>query len=358
MPFFVGKAQALAADAALRAGGRRFFQRFRQVQQAEYLAAGRHAVHRHMEIRAQGAQGQEKIGRKQNDGKAPGKAGAPGCKFPCGHNNAQRGAAIRNDVHDDDRIQLHRQHLHGNAPKMLGIAVHLPVAVFIRAVYLQSGKALQVFQKVVAQRGVLPPVPAQKALCKFLHRHDGHRNERHAHHQNHGRAHAYRAQHRKQRNGRQHTVKKLGQIGAEIGLKLFRALARKLHHLGGGHALRIGRPQAKQLAVDKPAQCFFHFLRSIKGRARRPFCAGKAHRGRGGHYGRRAPEHTRLCAAPKQGLQKQPQREYHGNIGGKRAPLKRHVLHNIPFAARHNAKQPFIQHLLSPSFWPAARSRT
>ena len=229
---------------------------------------------------------------------------------------------------------------------MFGITVHLPVAVFICTVYLQGGKALQVFQEVVAQRGILPPVFAQKALCKFLHCHDRERDKRHTHHQHHSRTHAYRAQRCKQCDRRQHTVKKLRQISAEIGFQLLGALPCKLHHLCSGHVLRIGRPQAQQFAVDKPAQGLFHLFRGIKGSARRPFCAQKTHQGRGSHHGRHTPEHNALCTAPKQGMQKQAQHKYHGNVGGKGTPLQGHILRNIFFAAGHHPHQPFVQHLL------------
>ena len=156
----VGEAEPAAAQAALRGLIHRAGGLLRQVQQGKNPVAGGHAVHGHVEERAQLPHGQEELGGEQQDGKAPGKAYLAGQQLNHGQGDAQSGAAVGHQVHDGDRVELHGEHLHGDAAEGLGLTVHLLVAGLVGLVDLQGGQTLEIFQKGVPQGGVLAPVLA------------------------------------------------------------------------------------------------------------------------------------------------------------------------------------------------------
>ena len=122
----VGKAQIPAGDAALRAGDAALL-RLRQVQQAEDLVAGGHAVHGNVEKGAQLAHGDEKVRRQQDDEQRTRKVDFPCAKLRCGHDDAERRAAVGDKVHDGDGVELHGENLHGDFAELFGLRVHLVI---------------------------------------------------------------------------------------------------------------------------------------------------------------------------------------------------------------------------------------
>lgn len=267
----VAKVQVTAGNGAVRAdlGGPGIA--FRQIQQLKNFIAGGHAVHGDVEIRPQRAHGQEEIRRQQQNAERTLQTHAAGGKLFSRHGNAQRRAAVGDDVHNDDGVQLHRQDFHRHLAEMLGLAVHGRMAGFVCLVDFECGQPLKVFQKAVTQRGVLAPVFAQQFFGKFLHSHDGNRNQRHADHQNDRCPQADQGQRDKQCEGREHGVEKLRKVRAEVGLELFDALARQLQDLGGGHGLGVAASQAQQFFIDGGAQRLFHGAAGVvAGRSRAP----------------------------------------------------------------------------------------
>lgn len=70
--------------------------------------------------------------------------------------HAQRRAAIGDDVHDRDGIELHGQDLHGDLTKLLRFLVHDVVAQAVRLIDFQRGQSLQILQKGIAELCILP----------------------------------------------------------------------------------------------------------------------------------------------------------------------------------------------------------
>ena len=273
----VAKVQVAADNGAVRAELGGPGAALGQVEQLENFVAGGHAVHRNVEVRPQRAHRQEEIRRQQNDAERARQRHAARSELLRGHDDAQRRAAVGDDVHDDDRVELHRQHLHRHLAEVLGLTVHGRVAGLVGLINLERGQPLQVLQKAVAQRSVLAPVSAQQFFGELLHSYDGNGDQRHADHQDDRRAQADRGQCEKQRDRCDHGVEKLRQIRAEVGLELFDALARQLQNLRGGHGLGVAAAQAEQLFINGGAQCFFDGAAGVVAGRRRAARAEKAH---------------------------------------------------------------------------------
>ena len=249
----VGKAQAAAdnvargtADAAVCGLG--------QVEQAENLIARGHAVHGNMEKRAELAHGDEKVRRQQDDEQRARKVELPRAQLRCGHDDAERRAAVGDEVHDRDGVELHRKNLHRDLAELFGLDVHLIIFEGVGLIDFQGRQALQIFKKRVAERRVLPPVFREQLLRPCLYRRDGDGDERHADEQHDRRRHAHEVQHDKKRQRREHRVEKLRQIRAEVRFELVDALDRDLHDLRRFDLLRIRRAEAQELVIDRAAQ--------------------------------------------------------------------------------------------------------
>ena len=323
---------------------------FGQVQQAEDFVAGGHAVHGDVEERAQQPHGDEKVGGQQQNQQRPVQGDAAGGKLGSRQNRPQGRAAIGDEVHDGDGVELHGQHLHGDAPELLGLAVHLLLLVCVGLVDFQSGETLEVFQKAVTQGGVLAPVFGQQLFGPPLHRHNGGGDQGHADQQHQGRRQAHKGQHPEQGERGQHGVKELGQISAEIGFQLVHPFHRHLYHLGGVDLLLIGGAQPEQFAVDLFPQGLFHrFAGQVahaagQGGADKPHGQGcRPHRSQGSQ------------AAGFHGVLPQPRqqtgyRRHQDNIGQQCQPLAEHVGCNVLFAVGHSADQPLVDHHAVSSF--------
>ena len=287
--FFVSiaKVQVTAVDGtiSIRLGG--LAGGFGQVQQLKDLIAGGHAVHSYMEVGPQRAHGQEEIRRQQQDAERAAQADMTDRQLPRGDTDAQRRTAVGDDVHHNDGVQLHGQHLHRHFAEVLGLAVHGLVAGFVGLVDLQGGQALQVFKEAIAQGGILAPVFAQQPLGKFLHSHDGNRDQRHADHQDDRCLYADRGQHHKQGDRCQHGVEKLRQVRAKVGLQLLDAFACQLQYLGGGHSLGVAAAQAQQFFVNRTAQRLFYSAAGVVAGRSRAAGAGGTHQQRRRHDAQR-----------------------------------------------------------------------
>ena len=144
----IGKMQIPAADVPLGAGDGAL-RRLREIQQAEDLVAGGHAVHGDVEIGPQKPHGQEKVRRQEEDEQTPRKVGPPRPKLAHRQDDPQRRPAIGDEIHDGDGIELHGQDLHGDAAEALGLFVHLPVFGLVGLINFQGGQTLEIFQEAV-----------------------------------------------------------------------------------------------------------------------------------------------------------------------------------------------------------------
>ena len=340
----IGKAQAAAHDRAVRRAGLGLLRALGQVQQAEDLVARRHAVHRDVEEAAELPHRDEKIRRKQNDQQTARERDVPARVLRHGHDHAERRAAVGDQVHDRDRVELHRQHLHRDPAELLGLHVHLVVLEAVRLVDLQRRQPLQVLEEGVAQRGVLPPVLRKQLFRPGLHGGDRDRDQRHAHEQHDRGRHIDETEEREQRERRQHRVKELRQIRAEIRLELVDALHGHLHDLGGSDLLPVGGAEAQQLFIDLRARRLldrFGGKMPHAGGARRT-CEADRHRGHGRK--RRPEEVPAVRPARKKPGQKHRDRSHHADIRKQRKPLQQDVPRYVFSALADRSDQPPVDH--------------
>ena len=254
-------------DVPIRAG-LRARRRLRQIEQAKDLFACCHAVHGNVEKRAELPHGNEKVRRQQDDQQRARERDMPRAVLRRCKNHAQRCAAIGNDIHDRDGIELHGQDLHSDLAEFFRFLIHDVVAQAIRLIDFQRGQPLQILQKGIAELCILPPIARQELFCPCLHRRNGDRDQRNAHEQRKRSRHIDKTQYGKERQRCEHGVEKLRQISAEIRLKLIHALDCDLHDLRRGDLLGIRRAKAQQLFVDLRAQRFFHRARRQVAHAR------------------------------------------------------------------------------------------
>ena len=137
----IRKPQLPAGNPALRTLRAARF-RLRQVEQAEDLVACGHAVHRDVEKRAELAHGDEEIRRQQDNQQRAAERDMPRAVLRRRHDDAERRAAVGDEVHDRDGVELHRQHLHRDAAELLGLHVHLLVLGLVRLIDLQRRESL------------------------------------------------------------------------------------------------------------------------------------------------------------------------------------------------------------------------
>ena len=341
---FISETQALAVDGAVGGDGGGLFRGLRQIQQAEDLAAGRHTVHGDVEEAAQHTHGQKEICRQQNDHQAACKLHMARAEPGHRQDHAQGRAAVGDEIHDGDGVELHSQHLHGDAAEMLGLFVHFPVLEFICLINFCSGQALQVFQEGIAQGGVLAPVFGQQLFGPPLDGRDGHGDQGHADQKHQCAGKIHEAQNGKQGQRRQHGVEKLGKILSKVGLQLVDALHGHLHHLRGVDLLPVSRAQPQQLAVDLLSQDFLHRFGGQVAHPAGPDGAGEPHShgdhccdGSGG-------ELTAPGIAFMQLLQKARNGTHHGDVGQEGDPLERHIPGNVFSAFADRSDQPFVDH--------------
>ena len=111
--------------------------------------------------------------------------------------HTQRRTTVGDEVHNSDRVELHGQHFHGNAPEMLRLLVHFFVLKTVCLIDLRGGQALEVFQKGITQGGVLAPIFRQQLLCPPLNSDDGNGDQRHTDQKHNGGGEVHKTQHEK-----------------------------------------------------------------------------------------------------------------------------------------------------------------
>ncbi len=341
---FIRKTQPLAHNGAVLRNRNRLRRRLRQIQQPENFVAGGHAVHGDVEKASQLPHGDEEVRRQQNNQKASRQGHFPSPKLGHRHDDSQRRAAVGNQVHDGDGVQLHGQHFHGDFAEFLRFLVHFLILEAVRLVDFQGGQALEVLQKGIPQRRVLAPVSGQQFLRPGLDCRYGHGNQRDADQQHHGGGDVHKAEVPEQGQGRQHGVKELGQIRAEVGLQLIHALHRHLDNLRGLHLFPVGSPQLQQLPVDFLPEGLLHRLGGQIAHGAGACGADVADNdGKGRQDGRRQDIAAASCT-PEQSGQQPSDGCHHDDIGGKGTPLQRHVPGYVFLAFADCAYQPFINH--------------
>ena len=296
-----------------------------------------------MKIGTQQAHGQEKFGRQKDDKDCPKEGQAPGMKLPHRQDNPQCSTAISDKVHDNNGVQLHGEDFHGNFAEAFGLLVHLLMLVGIRLINFEGGKPLQVFQKRIAQGGILTPVFPQKLLGKTLHCHNGNGDQRDAEKQNNCTGQTDKAQDRKQGQRRKDCVAQLRQIRPKVHLQLINALYRQLDHLRGSGFLLIRQAQSQQFFVNHGAQPFLYLPGSA--------VACPAGQGRAqisdGQGGQQDPNGVfPPCQVGPGGklAQKKGNSAHQPNVAKQRNPLEQHLYQHIFFAPAHHVHQPLIEH--------------
>ena len=103
----------------------------------EYFPAGGHSVHRDMEEGAELAHGDKEIGGQQQDQQAAGKRDLPGGVLRRRQDNPERRAAVGDEIHDRDRVELHDENLHRDFMEFFRLFVHLGVFKFVCLINLE-----------------------------------------------------------------------------------------------------------------------------------------------------------------------------------------------------------------------------
>lgn len=202
--------------------------------------------------------GEEVVGREQHDHEASDEVDRPRPELEETHGDARRRAAVGDDIHDGDGVELHDEHAHGDAAELLGPLVHLALPQPVGPVDLEGREPLQVLEEGVAERRVARPVPGEQALRPGLDGGDGDGDERHADEQHRRGEGAHRREHREEREGRKQGVEELREVGAEVGLELVDALDGDLHDLRGERVLAVRGAEPQELLVDDGAQPPLH----------------------------------------------------------------------------------------------------
>ena len=224
--------------------------RHRGIQQRENALRGRHAVHRHMEIRPQLAQRQEETRRQQRDHQGSRQPDLADHELPNRRANTGRGATVRHQVHRRERAQLDLQHTHGHHAEFLGLAVHVLGRTPVGIEGFQRFQALQVVKERSAHIRVLAPVLLEHA--GGAHRDQPHDddNQRSAH-QQHQRGRPIDGGNKDEQGDRcENRIEQLRKEQFEEALDLLNALACGLDHVGGAHALGVGGTQLQHFAVQ------------------------------------------------------------------------------------------------------------
>ena len=150
-----------------------------------------------MEKRAELAHGDEKVRRQQDDEQRARKVDLPRAQPRCGHDDAERRAAVGDEVHDRDGVELHRKDLHRNLAELFGLDVHLIIFEGVGLIDFQGRQALQIFKKRVAERRVLPPVFREQLLRPGLNHSNRNGYHRHTYQKHNGRRYIHKAKYNK-----------------------------------------------------------------------------------------------------------------------------------------------------------------
>ena len=286
-----------------------------------------------MEVAAELSHGEKEI-RGQKDHEKAGRQTEISSHEGAGRqHDADRCAAAGEKVHDDDGIELHREHFHRDYSEMLRFLVHLLVFELVRLVDLESRHALQVFEEGAAELGVLAPIFCQDLLGDLLHHHDRPRDQRHEQQKDEARLPASgRRKEDEQGERRDERVEELRHILAKIALKLVYSLHRLLHDLRSGHFLAVAHAEFEEFLIDQVAELALY---GAGGEIAHPHCESgdkKANedRHRDDHKGRdRAPG----CQfAPVELLRRECDQADHHRVQKKLKPLQDDVSRNVFFA--------------------------
>ena len=214
----------------------------------------------------------------------------------------------------------------------------------VSLINFQSRQALNVLKEAVAEGRVLAPVFCQQLLCEFLHRDDGHRDERHTAQQDDSRPCMDAHQQDEQGQGSQQAVKQLGQILCEVGVDLLDALTRQHDDFAGGDGLAVTGTQTGELGVDVGAERPLDILGCLVAHGRGADGKAIPHRNGGD-----AEEHPLYKAALGQGPIKdrtqQPGNDGHkDDIAEHPEPLEQNVQADVAQCAAVKGKQFFVDH--------------
>ena len=177
-----------------------------------------------MEEGSELAHRQEEVCREQHDCKrledGDRACGKSGKRDP----DARCSAAQGDNVHNDDGVELHREHFHRDDAEVLCLLVHRLVARPVSPIDLERRESFEILEEGIAELGVLVPIGRKDALCDLLHSHDRERDERHEDEQHDSGSKIHRGNHDKERDRCQNRIEDLRQILPEVGLELLASL--------------------------------------------------------------------------------------------------------------------------------------
>ena len=114
----------------------------RQIQQSENLLTGRHTIHGNMKKGTQLPHGNKEISRQKDDEQASGQIHFSRMHPAHRKDDSQCSTAISDKIHDRNRIQLHRQHFHGDLTELFRFRIHFLIFKSIRLIDFQSRQPL------------------------------------------------------------------------------------------------------------------------------------------------------------------------------------------------------------------------
>ena len=197
-----------------------------------------------MEIAPETPHRQEEIRRQQDHEQALREPDGTVYERARRQDNACGRASVRQKVHDDDGVELHREHFHGHDAEVFGLLIHFIVLPPVRFIDLERGHALQVLEECAAQTGVLVPVFCQDPLGDLLHDHDRRGDQRNAYEKDQrGLKAPRRCKEAEQCERRQERIKELRHVLAKIALQLVYSFHRLLHQLRGRDFIAIAHAE-------------------------------------------------------------------------------------------------------------------
>ena len=256
-------------------------------------------------------------------------------------------AAVRDQIHSGERAQLDLQHAHGHDAEPFGLVIHGTGRALVGVEDLQGLQPLHVVEEGGAHIRVGAPVFLEHAGGAHRDHADDEHDQRRADEQRHGRRHVDRRDDGEQGDRRENRIEQLRQEQLEEGLDLFDALARGLHHVGGGDAGAVRGPERKHLAVEPFAQAEFDAFgrfgaesgrgadRQVPHQRADDEYAGVQGRARRGDHG---------FGAAEQPGQQCHQRDHESDIGQQRHPQQGDLAGDQPPDAGRHRKQSLIEH--------------
>ena len=141
-----------------------------------------------MKIRPELSERQEELSREKDNDKGISEVEAASEIQGQRGNHARGGSGVSHDIHDRCGVELHDEDAHRRAAEFFRLLIHLMCFQIIGSIYFQCCKALNAFEKYVAEVGIRCPVLSEYSLRDLLDNDNGKGNQRNKHEKDQGRA--------------------------------------------------------------------------------------------------------------------------------------------------------------------------